>query len=222
METLGNNGDRPNVQRLTNLLVHSIRYAVEQQKTATAMRSLALTDELTRLCNRRGFLALAEQQLKLANRTGRRVLLFLADVDGLKQINDTFGHREGDRVLREAAEVLKMTFRDSDIIARLGGDEFVVLANEAPDESEEIITARLHENLRTRNQKEPPFVLSISVGVVPFIPSRACSVEDLVARADKAMYAQKRSQRHSSPEVQGNPDGESPQETKQETEVRGS
>jgi diguanylate cyclase (GGDEF)-like protein len=96
----------------------------------------------------------------------------------------------------------------------------VVLANEAPDESEEIIASRLQENLKAHNRNEPQFMLSISVGVAPFVPSRTCSVEDLLVQADKAMYAQKRSQRNSSPPgVRNNQEG-CLEEGKQEADMR--
>ena len=95
------------------------------------LSSLALTDELTGLYNRRGFICLSEVQLKLARRSGCDMVLFFIDVDGLKQINDSFGHSEGDNALIRTAEVLRMTFRESDVLARIGGDEFGALAIEA-------------------------------------------------------------------------------------------
>ena len=89
------------------------------------LRTLTLVDEITGLYTRRGFLALVEQKFKIAGRLNRGVLLLLGDLDGLRGINDTLGYEEGDRALIEAANILKETFRESDIIARIGGDEFI-------------------------------------------------------------------------------------------------
>ena len=179
-------------RRLTHLLVWAIQYAMQQKEEAAAMRKLALIDELTGLYNRRGFLVLTRQQLKNMQRTNRHTLLVFADVDGLKRINDEYGHCEGDRVLKDAASVLRKTFRDSDIIARLGGDEFVVLAQDAPGNSEQNITARLQETLRAHNEKRRRgrHALSLSFGFSPFnCPS---SIENRMMHADRDMYYQKR------------------------------
>jgi len=160
------------------------------------LRALALIDELTGLYNRRGFFTLAEQQLKTADRVKRRMVLLFADFDGLKQINDTLGHPEGDRALIETADILRETFRESDIIARIGGDEFVMLAIETNGSPAEILTARLQENLAARNaRKGRRYKLSLSVGLARYDPERPCSIDDLLAQADRAMYERKRGDR---------------------------
>jgi len=179
------------------LLMRAVQCAVKQQKLQAELSSLALTDQLTGLYNRRGFLCLTERQLKLAGRSGRDFLLFFLDVDGLKQINDSFGHTEGDFALFRIAAVLRMTFRDSDILARLGGDEFAALAIEASDHSEATIIRRLRETLETFNDIESRYRLSFSVGVVRFTPSTTSSIEELMSQADRAMYTAKRNQRRS-------------------------
>jgi diguanylate cyclase (GGDEF)-like protein len=126
------------------------------------------------------------------------MLLFFVDVDGLKQINDFFGHAEGDVALMRTAETLKKTFRDSDVMARLGGDEFAVLAIEAPDYSEARIRERLGEYLKMLNTKESRYVISLSLGVVRFDHGTRTSISDLMAEADRAMYDGKRGKsRHS-------------------------
>ena len=154
--------------------------------------ALALVDELTGLYNRRGFLTLAGQQLKTANRAKRRLLLLFADLDGLKQINDAFGHPEGDQALIEVADVLKETFRESDIIARFAGDEFVVLAIETDGLPAKVLTTRLQENLEARNAREGRrYKLSLSMGIARYDPEHPCSLDDLLTRADRAMYKQK-------------------------------
>ncbi len=109
-------------------LARLIRCAMERHQLVSSLRGLSLTDELTGLLNRRGFTTIAQGHLRLASRTGQRFLLLFADVDGLKQINDTFGHHEGDLALARVSEVLRRTFRQSDVVARFGGDEFAILA----------------------------------------------------------------------------------------------
>ena len=182
----------PYTEPVNDLLMRAIRCAVKQYMLQAELRSLALTDELTGLYNRRGFLALAEQQLKLARRTERGVFLFFADLDGLKQINDSLGHLEGDLALIRTAEILKETFRGSDIIARFGGDEFTILAIEASNDSEPAIRNRLQEKLKKHNAKEPRCILSLSMGVARFDRHCRTSIVDLMAQADQAMYDDKR------------------------------
>lgn len=173
------------------ILVRAIRYAIERHRL---LRSLSLTDDLTGLYNRRGFIMLAEQHIKLAQRTASNFLLFYADMDGLKQINDTLGHKEGSAALVRIAELLKCTFRESDIMARIGGDEFTILATNTVDNSGEKIIARLQENLDAYNTRgSATYRLSISVGIARYDCKSKASLEDVMARADQAMYEHKRS-----------------------------
>ncbi|HTZ17301.1 MAG TPA: diguanylate cyclase [Dissulfurispiraceae bacterium] len=154
--------------------------------------ALSLSDELTRLYNRRGFLTLAGQQLKIARRTKEPMLLVFADLNGFKRINDSYGHTTGDTALKEFTAVLKQTFRESDIIARIGGDEFVILirAFRAGDEKEYL--KRLQHNLERFNAKGTrPYTLSISTGVVVCDHATTCSVEKMLIEADRRMYEQK-------------------------------
>jgi len=177
------------------LLMRAVQCAVKQYMLQAELGSLALSDELTGVYNRRGFLALAERQLKLGRRSGRAILVFFADVDGLKQINDKFGHKEGDLALVHAAQVLEKTFRDSDIVARFGGDEFAVLALEVSGHSESTIRARLEQNLHELNAQQSRYTLSISLGAMRFdprSPKSPASIEQLMIQADEAMYQEKR------------------------------
>ncbi|MEI7638924.1 MAG: GGDEF domain-containing protein [Syntrophus sp. (in: bacteria)] len=158
--------------------------------------NLSITDPLTGLHNRRGFLSLAVQQLKLSDRNKRRMQFYFADLDGLKWINDTLGHDEGDKALIEAAAVFKETFRTSDIIARLGGDEYAVLAVDINEANFEIFTARLQSLIDTRNNQENrTYRLSISIGCSYYDPEHPCSIDELMASADKLMYEQKQNKK---------------------------
>jgi diguanylate cyclase (GGDEF)-like protein len=138
----------------SELLERAVRCAAVRYMLQAELGNFALKDEMTGFYKRRGFQALAERQLKLRRRATRGMLLFFSDVDGLKEINDSYGHAEGDRALKRASETLRMTFRDSDIIARMGGDEFAVRAVEALDQSETKIVARLRKYLNTEPSLE--------------------------------------------------------------------
>ena len=142
------------------------------------------------------FLALATQQVRLMRRKEEGLLLFFADVDRLKDINDSFGHREGDLALVRAADALEQTFRDSDIIARLGGEEFAVLALEATCQNQEAILRLLEKSLRKSNADESRYQLSLSVGVARFDPKHFVSVGELIEQADLAMYQEKKKKAH--------------------------
>ena len=187
--------DAPETQTLSNTLERMVLCAVKQSLLDRELRSLALTDDLTCLYNRRAFLALTGQQLRVTRRKAQGLLLFFADVDNLKQINDTYGHREGDLALVRAANALEQTFRNSDIIARLGGDEFAVLALEASCENREVILRRLDANLKVSNAEESRYELSLSIGMARFDPKHPVSLGNLIAMADEAMYEEKRTRR---------------------------
>src|SRR5271156_6581836 len=188
--------DRPDTQTMRVATHPAVWGAVKQALLDRELRHLALTDDLTCLFNRRGFFAAATQQLKMAQRNSQAVLLLFCDVDGLKKINDTFGHHEGDLALIRTADALEQSFRGSDILCRLGGDEFVVLAPETSRQTREIILRRLESNLKKSAATEPRYHLSLSVGVARFDPKRAISLGELMVEADKAMYEKKRSVRN--------------------------
>lgn len=164
--------------------------AVKQALLDREMRYLALTDELTCLFNRRGFFAAATQQLRVARRNAQDMLLFFCDVDNLKRINDTHGHREGDMALIRVADALEHTFRGSDVIARLGGDEFLVLTAGSPDQTQETMLKRLDKALKKTNGFVG-YELTVSTGVARFDPRQPVTLGELMAAADRAMYEMK-------------------------------
>jgi diguanylate cyclase (GGDEF)-like protein len=175
-----------------NLLARAIRYAIERHRIKAELKSLSLTDELTGLYNRRGFLTLARQQIKIAHRLKKRLLLIYTDMDNLKWINDTLEHKEGDRALKEMAEIMSTTFRASDLVARMGGDEFAVLGLEEAEADFSKIRMRLQEKTSLSGKDSArPFRLSFSMGFVQYDPEKPEGIDDLLARADKLMYVEK-------------------------------
>jgi diguanylate cyclase (GGDEF)-like protein/PAS domain S-box-containing protein len=145
------------------------------------LRSMSLRDELTGLYNRRGLLALGEQQLKLADRARKGLLLMFADVDGLKAINDEHGHQEGDRALKAVASALGSSFRESDLIARVGGDEFCVLAFGARKLDVEQLSQRLQDSLNERlASAKVPYQIALSVGAAYRDPEAPMPIEKLM------------------------------------------
>ncbi|MDT8368455.1 MAG: GGDEF domain-containing response regulator [Longimicrobiales bacterium] len=176
-------------------LRRAVRYALERNRLISALRSLSLIDDLTGLYNRRGFSDLGSQYLKLGRRAGRGAGLVFIDLDRFKTINDTLGHHVGDRALIRVADVLRATFRKSDLIARMGGDEFAVLAQDSW-EAPEALAQRVRDafagfNATTRE----PYHLSMSVGATRTDGETRVRLEDLLEAADAAMYKEKRKKR---------------------------
>ena len=170
-----------------------IRDITSRKRAEEALKAMSLRDDLTGLYNRRGFLTLAGQELKIANRMKRRIFLLFTDLDDLKVINDTFGHLQGDQALIDTARIMKETFRDPDILARIGGDEFVILGIAAASETgPELLMKRLQKNLDLFNEKtDHPYQLSLSMGVVGYDPEHPVSIDNLLIQADNSMYEEK-------------------------------
>ena len=179
-----------------SLLWRALCYAMERQRIHLLLLTLALIDDLTGLNNRRGFMAMSEQQIKLAYRTRKPIFLFFADLDGMKRINDTFGHQEGNRALVDVARVLKDSFRQSDVLARIGGDEFAALVVDGVENSGEVIGHRIEQKLKAHNTNPGRrYDLSLSVGVVAADMSQQADLELLLSQADAVMYQQKQEKR---------------------------
>jgi len=182
----------------SDTIARLIRLTHGQLSLQRALLQMALRDDLTGLHNRRGFIALATRHLRSACDTGQHLVMFFADVDGLKSINDRFGHGEGDRALSRAAACIKETFRKFDVTARLSGDEFVALIIEAPGRSAEAICRRLQSKLADCSGAESPYELSLSVGVAHFDPRKPVTLHELMRQADAALYRHKRRERWAS------------------------
>ena len=156
------------------------------------LREASFHDLLTGLHNRRGFFALAEQQVKAATRAHMKLSLTYFDCDEFKWINDFFGHQQGDKVLVDTAHILRQTFRESDIVARIGGDEFVVLSIEAADVDPAVFLKRLQQNIDEYNAKETrSYKLALSWGTVVYDPESPESLDVLLSQADRLMYVHK-------------------------------
>lgn len=177
-----------NVQVYTELEERVHQRTAELELANQEIKRLSLRDELTGLYNRRGFYLLAEQELKRARRQNVGPVAAFIDVDGLKWINDRLGHEMGDHLISSAAQVIKNTVRDSDIVGRIGGDEFCVLALDCSCEG---IHDRLQAAVKEFNSRSQLFELSLSIGAVqPVGPDE--TLESLISRADQIMYAEKR------------------------------
>jgi diguanylate cyclase (GGDEF)-like protein len=165
----------------------------ELRKAQVALERLASVDELTGLNNRRGFLALAEQSMKLASRAQKPFVLVFVDLDGLKWINDTLGHNEGNRAIIDAAYVLADSFRHCDVLSRLGGDEFAVLMVDASESTARVVKERLASKVQKINEKEDrPYRLSLSVGMLICDSDENLPLEVLLEKADALMYEEKK------------------------------
>jgi diguanylate cyclase (GGDEF)-like protein len=162
------------------------------------LRALSFVDELTGLFNRPGFYTLAEQQLKIASRGKSGLFLLVSAVNDLASIRNNHGDYEYDRALIETANILKSTFRRSDIVTRISIDEFAVMTLDVYGSSADVIASRLLLNLEKFNNKEIlPYKITLSMGIAPFNPESPCTMMELLASADAELTKQKRSKRSS-------------------------
>lgn len=168
------------------------------EESNSRLNNMSLTDELTGLYNRRGFINFARQTIDLAVEMEQKGLVFYADMDGLKGINDTYGHEAGDVAIKTMSEILRKTFRNNDVVGRMGGDEFAIVAvgiglDFIPKIRERIAAAEE----KWYSEEQPPFRLGISFGAVEFggdcSPSALTeeSMEALLSEADKLLYKEK-------------------------------
>ncbi len=174
-------------------LLRDLARMAEQEMVAVQMASM---DELTLLSNRRGFRTLAQHALNVCDRLSRPATLLFFDLNDFKPINDRYGHAEGDNALKTFADVLRIAFRESDVIGRLGGDEFVALLTGSSHVEIAAIMARLQEILDERNAMlQRGYDIRFSVGQIEYDPQRHQSIDLLLADADAAMYTQKQALR---------------------------
>lgn len=174
------------------LLAHDITSQLRYERD---LHALALVDDLTGLQNRRAFSLFAEQELARARRHGRTPVVVFADLDGLKQINDQYGHAAGDAAIRLVANALRSIFRETDIVARWSGDEFVALMVDGSEEASQLIASRLDAAITVQSPAGLPYVVTASVGASPLDP--ALPLRDAMERADAQLYTQKKRGRRS-------------------------
>jgi diguanylate cyclase (GGDEF)-like protein len=161
-----------------------LKHIKMQQK----LRAMAITDELTGLYNRRGFISLAEQQIKLARRFTKKVIMINIVLDNIEEINNKFGLKEGDAGLVDTANLIKMTFRDTDIIARIMGTRFTVIPIEYDDNNLNGITTALKQNIdKFNNSENRKYNLLISSKLSYCDPDSVLSTEELLADSDKSI-----------------------------------
>lgn len=171
------------------VLERTIRYAMERHRLQRELRKLALRDDLTGLYNRRGFRFLGRQALEVSRRKRFPVTLLFIDVDDLKNINDRHGHAAGDTALKLTSDLIRQSYRASDVIDRIGGDEFAILALDCGPEAAEILRDRLMAAVTARAEREGlPFELRLSVGMVSRISVDDLEIRSLLSQADQAMY----------------------------------
>jgi diguanylate cyclase (GGDEF)-like protein len=174
-------------------LAVTIRDVSARKREEVRLRRASLTDELTQLYNRRGFLTMADQQLRLARRQGKDAVLLYVDMDEFKDLNDRYGHAEGDRALSAVGRLLRRAVRDCDVVARMGGDEFTIMALDADRVAARSIQRRIEERVALLNASgELAAPLSLTIGHTRVRPSEAASLPELLARADALLYARKR------------------------------
>lgn len=170
-----------------DLLARSIRHAMEVARLRAALRSLSFIDGLTALYNRRGFVTLADPYVKRAQRVKGNFLVFSVDVAGLGKINSVAGYDEGDQVLRAVAEILRRSFRDSDLLGRLEGGEFTALALDASEDKSTIINSRIaHHVQEFNNLTIRRYRLILHTGFTPFDADAAPPFEELMVQAAEA------------------------------------
>lgn len=162
------------------------------------LNHLSVSDELTGLFNRRGFMDRTTQLITAPENDGRKAIIVYADMDNLKLVNDKFGHKDGDFALKSIANTLKSSFRETDIVGRIGGDEFVAFAFLDSDDFVE----KLHKNLEMHSKKVndtcgKPYYIDISVGISECVCSPSTSIEDVMSEADTALYINKKYKRMS-------------------------
>ena len=179
--------------KLMEFVSEQIATAIQRKQMEEEMKKLAHFDSLTGAYNRGYSLELLTQQLKLARRKKQKILLAYTDIDGFKNINDTFGHGEGDQVLKEVVKLLKFTLREIDIVCRMGGDEFLLIFPDSSLKDLTIIKKRISKSLTQLNRTlKKSYKINLSIGVSEYDPDNPQSMDELIRIADNRMYEEKK------------------------------
>ncbi len=178
---------------LMEFISEQVATVIQRKQLEEQLKKLAHYDYLTGACNRGYGLSLLNQQIKLAHRKKQSILLVYLDIDGFKDINDTFGHKEGDKVLIDVVKLFKSTLREIDIICRMGGDEFILIFPDSSLKDLPIIKERLNKNLTELNKTlKKSYKLGFSIGISYYNPDKPQSVDELISIADESMYKEKK------------------------------
>lgn len=183
---------------LKNIQIIEAKRIAEKQllQAVDKLAQLSVIDELTGLYNRRGFLEQAQQLSAAAKKSGNDVVVFYADLDNLKKVNDTWGHAAGDEMIKDAAMVFKSTFRQADIVGRMGGDEFAIACKSISQEEMPLIEERLEKVIRNFNSKtNRKWELSMSIGASSMFQTGIDSIPELLEYSDKLLYDKKRAKK---------------------------
>ncbi|MDH3219006.1 MAG: sensor domain-containing diguanylate cyclase [Gammaproteobacteria bacterium] len=169
-----------------------LRDLAEMAESELNAVQLATIDDLTKISNRRGFVALAQNSISLCARQGVPVSLVFLDLDKFKPINDNYGHAEGDHALVTFASLMRQTFRESDVFARIGGDEFVVLLTNTTEKYANEIVARFRGLVEIYNaEANRGYDIAFSDGIVCMQPGAESTIDELLDEADVLMYEKK-------------------------------
>lgn len=178
--------------KLMEFVSSQIATAIQRKQMEEEMEKLAYFDSLTGACNRGYGLALLGRELKFAQRKKTPFLLIYVDIDDFKNINDTFGHGEGDQVLKKVVKLLKSALRDIDIICRMGGDEFLLIFSNSSLKDLSIIKERFNKNIVKLNQTiNKPYKIGFSMGISCYDPNNPQPMDELIRIADNRMYEDK-------------------------------
>jgi len=179
--------------QLMEFVSSQIATAIQRKQMEEEMEKLAHFDNLTGACNRGYGLSLLERELKFARRRKTSSLLAYIDIDNFKQINDSFGHEEGDKVLIQIVKLFKSTLREIDIICRMGGDEFLLIFPNSSQKDLSIIKERFNKNIIKLNETiKKPYKISFSIGISCYDPDNPQSMDELIQIADNKMYEEKK------------------------------
>jgi diguanylate cyclase (GGDEF)-like protein len=177
----------------TSAMILSMMDISRQKQAESILKKYATTDELTGLLNRRSGKVIMDNAVERSKVEMQSIAVAFCDMDGLKYVNDTFGHEEGDWYIVAIAEAIKNNLREDDFAFRYGGDEIVIILNNCDEEKSIIIMKRINNSIeRKKNEFEKLYNMSISMGIVNLLSKEATTSDDLIAKADNLMYEEKR------------------------------